>query len=199
MRWVTGLMDRASRFSTFQFAGVGSLRSRNGQTPPHQQLDIVTDRAIAYPQLFGDLDILVQLLQALRDDLMSANETVRRHSQGLNQLTDSMQTLRHPSCPGRSPDEFIVDLESVFKRLSCVEDELTSSPETIRLHGFKLQNLDLATQMLVEVFAEVVTRGGDHSLSVSKLQRLRLACERALGASSGAPDQPRNSRKCALG
>ena len=210
MRWVTGLLDRASRLSTFQRVGDG-LRSRTFQTPPHaQQVGIVADRAIYYPQLFDDLGMLVRLLKALHDDLTSASDTVARHSQGLSQLTEAMQTLSNPSCPERSPDQFIVDLEGVFKRLSYVEDELTASPETIALHGFKLQNLDLATQLLVEVFAEVVMGGGDHSGGASKLQRLRLACEKALSAKQrppssrklptpGVPNPPRNGTKAGLG
>jgi len=184
MRWVTGLMDRASRFATFQRVGGGGLRSRNIQPAPRvRQPDIVADRAIVYPQLFGDLAILVRLLQALHDDLVSAQETAGRHGQGLDQLTEAMRTLGHPACPDRSPDQFIVGLESVFKQLSFAEDDLTASAETIMVHGFKLQNLDLATQMLVEVFSEVVMGGGDASIGASKLQRLRLACELALSAS----------------
>jgi len=204
MRWVTEWIDRASRFSTCQLARGGSLRSRDLQNqPPVQQLGIVADRAIAYPQLFGDLGVLVRLLHALRDNLVAAKETVSRHSQGLTQLTDAMQTLSRPSCPDQAPDQFIIDLELVFKRLNYVEDDLTSSSETIMLHSFKLQNLDLATQMLVEVFAEIVTGGGDRSVGASKLQRLetkacvRAGAERGLAPlpsrellTSGAPNQP---------
>jgi len=193
MRWVSGLVDRASRVSTFPLFGSGSLGPLKVQTPPDVRPGIVADRAISYPQLFGDLAILVRLLKALHDDLMSASETVARHGLGLSQLTEAMQTLSHPSCPDRSPDQFIVDLERVFKRLSSVEDELTASVETIALHGFKLQNLDLATQMLVEVFAEVVMGGGNHSGDASKLQRLRVACEQALSAKQRPPSSTKLS------
>jgi hypothetical protein len=182
MRWATGLMDRTSRFSTARMLGA---RPRSGEVrfPPHvEQSGIVANHALAYPQLPNDLDVLFRLLQALHDDLLSSEQTVGRHGDGLKQLTDAMRTLDYPGCQDGSADQFIAGLESVFKQLIFVGDDLTSSMETIVIHGFKLQNLDLATQMLVEVFAEVVTGGGTHSHSGSKLHRLRLACEQALDA-----------------
>ncbi len=171
------LMDRAIVFLKGQVTVDCSLREATSEPPPYDP--IILDEG-AYPALSDDVQLLLRIFEDLHEDLMSVEATVERHHQDIDLLVTATTILRYCVCPNRLRDQLIADLEVVFEHLRRVEDELTSSIETITLHGFKLQHLDLATQMLTEVFAEVVLGTGIHRAGGSKLQRLRLSCEQAL-------------------
>lgn len=80
----------------------------------------------------------------------------------------------------RTNGQLTVDLGEVVKLLQDLEDDLCSSDATLKLHGVKLQHLDIAMQMLRAVSIELApdkpgTPGGN-----AKLRDLRVACAQAL-------------------
>ena len=79
--------------------------------------------------------------------------------------------------------ELVNDLGRVGTLLQNLEDDLSSSEATLERHGLKLQNLDIAMQM-IRAIADVLKQSNDEGPdSVSRLDGLRTACEQALGKS----------------
>jgi len=75
----------------------------------------------------------------------------------------------------------------VLQLLVELEDELAHTTDTVARHGYKLQHLDLAMQMLTELGSELIT-GSEDSLSASpRLQNLRGVCENALKPEAKKP------------
>lgn len=84
----------------------------------------------------------------------------------------------------RSPEQLIEDLEAVLSLMQDLEDELASSIETLNRHGLKLQNLDIAMQMVRAISAELAPDGDGERASIARLEDLRNACSQALGRAS---------------
>lgn len=78
------------------------------------------------------------------------------------------------------------DLEAVIALLQDLENDVASSSETVARHGMKLQNLDLAMQMLRAMSAETAPDSTRVSVSSAKLKDLRVACATALGPNEKA-------------
>jgi hypothetical protein len=76
--------------------------------------------------------------------------------------------------------EVALGLEDALKLLEDLESDLTSSKETLCRHGPKLQNLDIATQMIRAVLRELSAADGEVSLSAAALEDLRIVCAQAL-------------------
>jgi hypothetical protein len=66
--------------------------------------------------------------------------------------------------------------------MQSLEDELASSDETLARHGLKLQNLDIAMQMLRAIASELRSGDTQQRPSAAKLCNLRVACGEALGS-----------------
>lgn len=81
----------------------------------------------------------------------------------------------------RSHEQLADDLGAVIRLMQDLEDDLTSSDETLARHGLKLQNLDIAMQMLRAASAELVPGSSGEQVSLAKLEDLRVACAKALG------------------
>jgi hypothetical protein len=81
----------------------------------------------------------------------------------------------------RSREQLVDDLGAVISLMEDLEDDLASSGETLVRHGLKLQNLDIAMQMLRAVSAELAPESRSESASLAALQDLRVACAKALG------------------
>lgn len=62
-----------------------------------------------------------------------------------------------------------------------LENDLSSSAETVARHAMKLQNLDIAMQMLRAV-ADEMRSGGVPPLSDARLKDLRVSCAQAVSA-----------------
>ena len=77
-------------------------------------------------------------------------------------------------------DEIIVGLEDVLKLLEDLENDLATSEETLGRHGPKLQNLDIATQMIRAVLSELGAAGGRAKPDRAVLEGLRIVCAQAL-------------------
>ncbi len=58
---------------------------------------------------------------------------------------------------------------------------MAASDETLERHGMKLQNLDIAMQMLRAVAGELTPDDGNGPVRIAKLEDLRVACAQALG------------------
>lgn len=82
----------------------------------------------------------------------------------------------------RSHDQLVDDLGAVVRLMQDLEDDLASCDETLARHATKLQNLDIAMQMLRAVAGELSTGANDGPSSMARLKDLRVACEQALGA-----------------
>lgn len=81
----------------------------------------------------------------------------------------------------RSHAQLVDDLAQIVKLMQGLEDELSSSTATLERHGSKLQNIDIAMQMLRAVAAELDTTGSGAPQSKAKLRDLRVSCAEALG------------------
>ena len=81
----------------------------------------------------------------------------------------------------RCPEQLIDDLSAVVRLMQDLEDELASSNETLERHGLKLQNLDIAMQMVRAVANELASGNGQEPLNIARLEDLRVACAQALG------------------
>jgi hypothetical protein len=81
---------------------------------------------------------------------------------------------------GRSPDQLVDDLGAIFRLMQDLEDDLLSSPDTLLRHETKLQNLDIAMQMLSALAREVKPESADPTRSMARLEDLRAVCNQAL-------------------
>ena len=130
--------------------------------------------------LENDLTLLRGLLKNLKDDLSRSSETLDLHSSKLPHLDRAAEILSDPKLLRQSPYQLVDELGGVLQLLVELEDELAHTTDTVARHGYKLQHLDLAMQMLTELGSELIT-GSQDSLSVSpRLQNLRGVCENAL-------------------
>jgi hypothetical protein len=84
----------------------------------------------------------------------------------------------------RSYDQLIDDLAAVVGLMQDLEDDLAASDATLERHGLKLQNLDIAMQMLRAVASELKPNGTESPISMARLADLRVACAQALGMPS---------------
>ena len=80
----------------------------------------------------------------------------------------------------RTHEQLVDDLAATMRLLSDLEDDLAACDETLARHGVKLQNLDIAMQMLRAVSAELIPDSTER-VSLSKLEDLRVTCAKALG------------------
>lgn len=80
----------------------------------------------------------------------------------------------------------LTDLEVVIALLQDLEDDIASSSETVARHGRKLQNLDLAMQMLRAVSAETAPHATGGAVNLAKLKDIRVACAKALNCDENA-------------
>ena len=80
----------------------------------------------------------------------------------------------------RTDLQIVDDLQAVMDLMQALEDDLASSPETVARHSAKLQNLDIAMQMVRAVAQELTTAQGGLSVNLAKLEDLRAACAQAL-------------------
>jgi hypothetical protein len=87
-----------------------------------------------------------------------------------------------PSGP-RSQEQLVDDLHSVLRLMHDLEDDLVHSHETLKRHAIKLQNLDIAMQMLRAVSAELMPNGDKGPTNLARLETLRIACTKALNMS----------------
>jgi len=158
-----------------------------GAEPPRaSEAEASRENSNSY-SLEDDLGLLRALLKNLNDELSGSSETLDRHSSKLAHLDQAMQLLSDPKLVRRSPYQLVDELGGVLQLLVELEDELAHTKDTVARHGYKLQHLDLAMQMLTELGSELIT-GSEDSLSASpRLQNLRGVCENALKPAAKKP------------
>jgi PilZ domain len=83
--------------------------------------------------------------------------------------------------PG-SQGQLVDDIEAVIMLMQVLEDDLAASEETLQRHGPKLQNLDIATQMLRALSKELTPERDKSRVSLARLEDLRIACAQALNS-----------------
>lgn len=81
---------------------------------------------------------------------------------------------------GRSQEQLADDVGAAIRLMHDLEDDLASSDETLVRHATKLQNLDIAMQILRAISAELMPNRND-PVSLARLEDLRVACAKALG------------------
>jgi hypothetical protein len=86
-----------------------------------------------------------------------------------------------PNQSPRSHEQLVDDLGAIVSLMQDLEDDLAASDATLERHGMKLQNLDIAMQMLRAVAGELVPDDSDRPVSIARLEDLRIACAQALG------------------
>jgi hypothetical protein len=135
----------------------------------------------AYPQLMADLGIVLELLHDLKDDLTASAVTVELHGKDLQRLGGAIEMLSNKQLNRLPRTQVIASMSDPFELLRDIEDEITSCDEMLERHGYKLQHLDLAMQMMEEIAASSLIGDGEQPSGSSRLPRLRTACEHALG------------------
>jgi hypothetical protein len=98
----------------------------------------------------------------------------------LRHFDQAATTLSDPELLRLSRLQLVDELGAVFQLLVDLEDEFTSSRETVARHGYKLQHLDLAMQMLSELAADLVIGSSGRPSGNPRLENLRIACDKAL-------------------
>jgi hypothetical protein len=134
----------------------------------------------ARTELMDDLIIIGRLLGDLQKDLLSSPQTVEDHGAHLQHLEAVMRMLSSDPLVRLPATQFVEGLGETFELLGRLEDEISSNDATLGRHGYKLQHLDLAMQMLEELAAASLIGDSEQPSGPSRLPRLRTACELAL-------------------
>jgi hypothetical protein len=81
----------------------------------------------------------------------------------------------------RPRDAVVVDnLSMIISLLADLEEDLIGNPSTVAAHGVKLQNIDLATQVL-DVLADVMSNDLEkQQAGLARLNDLQVSCQHAL-------------------
>lgn len=82
----------------------------------------------------------------------------------------------------RTPEQLVDDLQAVVMLIQDLENNLVASDETLQRHAMKIQNLDIAMQMLRAVSAELLPERDGGPARLARLEDLRVACAQALSA-----------------
>jgi hypothetical protein len=90
---------------------------------------------------------------------------------------DDPCTLAHR----KAEEQTVADLGSVIGLIEALEDDLASCQATVARHGLKLQNLDIAMQMIRAIAHDLSPAEVGKPQSLAKLEDLRVACSQALG------------------
>ena len=72
------------------------------------------------------------------------------------------------------------DLRVVAQLIDDMGEDLVSEASTLARHASKLQNLDLATQMLAALCEELSAAGGPDGRQLARLEEIRKSCAEAL-------------------
>lgn len=72
------------------------------------------------------------------------------------------------------------DLAAVVRLMQDLEDDLASSPDTLERPAKKLQNLDIAVQMLRAIAGELTPDTTGATGGIARLDDLRVVCAQAL-------------------
>lgn len=87
-----------------------------------------------------------------------------------------------PALPASlSNDQLTCDLGLVSQLIEDLGDDLASEPETLMRHANKVQNLDIAMQMLAAICNEVSADDRGDGSRMARIEDLRTSCGQALG------------------
>jgi hypothetical protein len=78
-------------------------------------------------------------------------------------------------------DRLTEDLGLISQLIDDLGDDLASDPETLMHHGTKLQNLDIAMQMLTAICNALSAEDRGDGSRMARLEDLRTSCGQALG------------------
>ncbi len=85
------------------------------------------------------------------------------------------------SAPPRADAQLVDDFRALRRLLQDLEDDLASDDDTVARHGMKLQNLDIAMQMIRALEREFSAAEQGRPAAGAGLDDLRAACRQALG------------------
>ena len=89
-------------------------------------------------------------------------------------------TGSHGSSQLLSSEQLTQDLALVSKLIEDLGDDLASDPATLMRHAAKLQNIDIAMQMLAALCTEMRAEEPGSGAHVPRLEDLRTSCGQAL-------------------
>lgn len=91
-----------------------------------------------------------------------------------------------PALPASlSTDQLTCDLSLISRLIEDLGDDLASEPATLMRHATKLQNLDIAMQMLTAICNEIGASDQGDGTRMARLEDLRTSCGQALGKAAG--------------
>ena len=76
--------------------------------------------------------------------------------------------------------QLLDDLGMAVRLLEDLGNDLVRHPSTVSLHGTKLQNIDLATQVLTAIAKAMAAQAEGRTVSLAQLNDLRSSCAEAL-------------------
>ena len=136
-------------------------------------------RSAHFARIEDDLQLVGDLLQNLNEDLWRSQYTIHRHDEMFPLLILAMEKLLNPELLRYAPAQLVEELGAIFQLLADLEDEVSGSRDTLAKHGYKLQHLDLAMQMLSELASELILGKGGELLTNPRLENLRAVCLKA--------------------
>jgi hypothetical protein len=83
--------------------------------------------------------------------------------------------------PALTTDQLTHDLGLVSRLIEDLGDDLAEEPETLMRHEIKLQNLDIAMQMLAAICSELSADDRGDGSRMARIEDLRTSCDKALG------------------
>ncbi len=83
--------------------------------------------------------------------------------------------------PSLTNDQLTYDLGLVSQLIEDLGDDLADAPETLMRHATKLQNLDIAMQMLAAICSELSAEEHGDGARMARIDDLRTSCDKALG------------------
>jgi hypothetical protein len=137
-------------------------------------------RSAHFARLEDDLQLVGDLLQNLNEDLWLSQDTLRSHDEMFPLLVLAMEKLLNPELLRFARPQLAEELGAIFQLLVDLEDEVSGTRDTVAKHGYKLQNLDLAMQILTELASELIIGEGNKLLANPRLENLRAVCCKAL-------------------
>jgi len=83
--------------------------------------------------------------------------------------------------PSLTNDQLTHDLGLAPQLTEDLGDNLAEEPDTLMRHATKLQNLDIAMQMLAAICSELSADDGSNGARMARIEDLRTSCDKALG------------------
>lgn len=175
----------------------GAMVESTLTAPPGTKVKLIRGRLVAEGTIVWDsknrLGVKLEVEVSVKDWLAGPAKAEQDRVDNMVSLIKAGRAL--PQAEGADPviraearqsnAQCASDLEAVGNLIQDLEDDLASSVETLMRHEVKLQNLDIAMQMLQAIAQQLSCGPGGKRSTGSSLDNLRVVCSQALGSRMG--------------